>query len=87
MDTESQVPYCEAVCGHVVEPGDVEEHVAGPGVVKEHVVSDGVLPSAPSWDSVVFPVVEMAEMALYFLLLLAGTALYFLLLRQVLVML
>ena len=45
---ESQVPYCEAVCGHVVEPGDVEEHV----------VRDGVLPSAPGWDSIVLPVVD-----------------------------
>ena len=45
---ESQVPYCEAVCGHVVEPGDVEEHV----------VRDGVLPSAPGWDSVVLSVVD-----------------------------
>ena len=58
MDTESQVPYCEAVCGHVAGPGNVEEHVAELGGVKEHVVRDGVLPSAPGWDSVVLPVVD-----------------------------
>ena len=58
MDTESQVPYCEAVCGHVAGPGNVEEHVAELGGVKEHVVRDGVLPSAPSWDSVVLSVVD-----------------------------